>query len=161
MDISHVLRRAAVVLGVTMAILFVGARVAFVGVAERYSRDFSSSSSREAESRGVLRGRPAVSADDIVLSGDTLRIVDAWVEQVTHLEYPFFLWRREIQDPRYRLMLTASSGWKPTDHRCGGSLRYSDTLGLGSINNTHFFHVRDDADFPDPIQLSVVQAPGC
>src|SRR5687768_15378606 len=99
MDISHVFKRAAVVLGVTLAILFVGARVALITVTERYSRDFSSSSSKEAESRGVLRNRLAVSADDIVLYGDTLRIVDAWVEQVTHLEYPFFLWRREIQDP--------------------------------------------------------------
>ena len=160
----HVPRWAKIV---TVAILVLGVgaavvdRVVVAAVVGTYSPDWASTSSTDAATRGLLRARPVVTPSVLVYRGDSLAIVDAWVEQATRIEYKWLLFRQELREPRYRLVLKASEDWNPTDFRCDDWLRYSDTIPLGEAGSRVFFDVQPTSGFPEIIRLRVTQFESC
>ena len=162
MDLSRLLKRTLVVLAVVAAIVAIPSRYAYVGIQERYSRDWNAASSADAEARGILQARPVITPATVQYLGDSLSFVDAWVEQVTRIEYPWYLFRREVKEPRYRLVLQASNDWKP-NFRCNERLVHSDSIGLSMSQSdvTEFYSVRTEPSFPDTIQLGIEKHGEC
>lgn len=159
------LPRWAKIVTVVVLVLGIGAavvnRVVVAAVVETYSPDWASTSSTDAAKRGLLRARPVVAPQVLVYRGDSLRIVDAWVEQVTRVEYKWLLLRQELREARYRLVLKASKDWHPTDFRCDERLRHSDSISLSESGSREFFDVRSTPTFPDTIRLRVTQSESC
>ena len=141
--------------------VFIAWNVVMGGVTEFYSPGWYARSSTEAAARGLLRARPVVVPRRHFFHGDSLTIDDAWVEQATHVEYRWYLLRREIRDPRYRLVLRAGADWQPTAFGCDRWLAYGDSTSLGMSGWSYFIDVRHDQAFPDTVRLVVVRSPAC
>ena len=158
------LRIAGIALLVVVLLAAAAFRVVDVGVTEFYSRGWISESAADAARRGVLRAQPTVIGSRQLYEGDSLSIAEAWIEQITRIEYKWYLQRRVIALPRHRLVLRAAPGWRPTDYSCDRWLVYSDTIRLGESGSRLFFDEGLTPPFPDTVRLGVVSRsaePGC
>ena len=73
---------------------------------ETYSSRWQSASTENAKYRGVFVKSPTIIPGQLQPSDSVeLRVVDAWVERPTHIEYRWLFWRREVQDSGYRLVV--------------------------------------------------------
>jgi hypothetical protein len=127
-----------------------------VGVTEHYSPGWMSESSADAARRGLLRARPALTAQRQFFRGDTLVLAEAWVEQATRVEYQWYLRRRVVQLPQYRLVLRAAPTWRATDYSCDQRLVYADSIELGESQSRFFVKVGLRPPFPDTVRVRVI-----
>lgn len=148
--------------GVFLALVllaFAAAQLVAVGVTEYYSRAWHAASSTDAVARGILRARPALPVRDVRFEGAPLHVRDAWVEQATRIEYRWYLWRRQVLEPRYRLVLLADPVRVPRHYDCDEWLAYADTVRLGD-GGDDFFTPIAGPPFPDTVRLRVVRPHG-
>jgi hypothetical protein len=130
-----------------------------VTVAEFYSPNWHSSSSRDAEQRGVLLARLPVTPDSIVLDGQRLAVEEAWVEPQTHVIYRYFLFRRLVRDPKQLLIVrTSMPDYRRVETRVPGSyaeryLAYNDSLGFSSVVGSRFWIGNAPTPLPDTVRL--------
>jgi len=137
-------------------------RVVEVGVTEFYSPGWYSRSSADAQRRGLLIRRPAVVIEPATYRGAPLRVTDAWIERVTHVEHPFYLWRRVVRDPAVRLVVLARrddapapAAWcdeRPSEPH-GGGLTSSGTMDRPEWTLQR--KLSGDPPFPDTIRLTM------
>jgi hypothetical protein len=75
-------------------------------VEEHYSSGWYSETTENAQYREVFVASPIV-VPAVLRVGDSveLRVVDAWVERPTHVEYRWLVRRTEVQDSGYRLVV--------------------------------------------------------
>jgi hypothetical protein len=153
-----------ILIGLVVLAVLAGAgwRVVEAGVTEHYSPGWYSRSSAEAARKGVLLRRPVVVAESLTYKGMPLRVTDAWIEQVTHVEYPLYLWRRVVRDSAERLVILThkDAGPEPEiwcdegvsiDGGYEGRLAHSGTFEQGQ-----WFTSRTpgtDPPFPDTIRV--------
>lgn len=141
-------------------VAFVGFMVIDAGIAEHYSRGWHSRSSAEAAAKGILVRRPVVIAESLVFRGAPVTIADAWIEHVTRVEAPYYVWRRTVRDSAVRLVvLTRGPRAEPADY-CD-EVSFADGRRFGHsagdwVATSHPAH----APFPDTIRL-VVERSGC
>lgn len=154
----------SVIIGLAIVALLGAAawRVVEAGVTEHYSPGWYSRSSSEAERRGLLIRRPVVVIEPAEYRGAPLHVTDAWLEQVTHVEYPFYLWRRVVRDSTIRLVVLARRDSAPEpvtwcDER--PSEPYGGRLaGSGTTQRPEWIRERHpgvDPPFPDTIRLTM------
>lgn len=141
-------------------------RVVEADVAEYYSPGWYSSSSAEAARRGVLVRRPVIEADSLTYEGAPVRVSDAWIEQVTHVEYPWYLWRREVRDPALRLIVIGARDHVPPGRFCDEGLTdgYTERFASsGTSDRPVWYSVRragSDPPFPDTLRLAIIPHAG-
>lgn len=92
---------------------------------ETYSRDWRSTSSEDANRRGLFVSSPVIVPAVVAVSPAVdLRVTDAWVERPTHIEYRWIFARQEVKDSAYRLVVRlaktphSDSGWTDLSRRC-------------------------------------------
>jgi hypothetical protein len=90
-----------IVVGACVAVL---RQILVAQVMGRASRHWTSTSAADARRRGVLVGEPVVTTPVIQADSFQAAVTDAWVEEVTHLEYRFLFFKREVREGRYRLV---------------------------------------------------------
>ena len=76
-----------------------------MGTESYYSPYWTSSSSDDARARGVFVASPVIATPVIEVDGFQATVTDAWVEEVTRIEYKYFLFDREVREGRYRLVI--------------------------------------------------------
>jgi hypothetical protein len=147
------------VLGVLAA---AGFRIVDAGATEFYSPGWYSGSSAEAASKGILLRRPVVVAESLTYKGMPLRVTDAWIEQVTHVEYPFYLWRRVVRDSAQRLVILTHKQTGPEPEVwCDEGVSINDgyegrLASSGTFERGEWFTSRTpgiDPPFPDTIRV--------
>jgi hypothetical protein len=130
-----------------------------VSLTEFYSPGWHSSSSRDAEQRGVLLARLPVTPDSITLGGQRLAVEEAWVEPQTHVIYRYFLFRRLVRDPRQLLIVrTSMPDYRRVETRVPGSyaeryLAYNASLGFSSVVGSRFWIGNAPTSLPDTVRL--------
>jgi hypothetical protein len=141
-------------------VAFAGFQVMNAGIVEHYSPGWHSESSAEAEREGILVRRVAVVPDSLTAGGTHVRIVDAWVEQVTRVEAPLFVFRRTVRDTATRLVLVGRRTGAPSDSGCFDRLYRAPGEwlgGAGSGQRPLWLDVADprhDPPFGDTIHLA-------
>jgi len=98
------LRITTTVLVVVGVCLAVARWILVVQIMSYYSRRWTSQSSTDARRRGILVAAPVVATPIIQADSFQATVTDAWVEEVTHLEYRFLFFKREVREGRYRLV---------------------------------------------------------
>jgi hypothetical protein len=83
---------------VVLVLVVAGYQVVETSIVEFYSPEWHSDSSAEAQARGILVKRVVAVPRTIPWDSTTLHVADAWIEHRTHVEYAFFLFRREVLD---------------------------------------------------------------
>jgi hypothetical protein len=155
------LRITGAVAAVLLLVAFVGFRVMNTVIIEHYSRGWHATSSASAATRGILRGRPVIVPGDLVYERRPLHITDAWFEQATHIDHRWYLFRHEVVDPRYRLVLLADRRAGGRDVDCNDSLAHgADSTEFGTGGDA-FFDDRVMPPFPDTLHVSVIHRSGC
>ena len=145
-------------LGMLLLLLFLGlaaGQLITVSITEFYSPGWHSSSSGDAEQRGVLIVRLPVTPDSITLDGQRLAVHEAWVEPQTHVTYRYFLFRRLVRDPTQRLIVRTSM---PDYRRVSASqegryLAYNDSLGFSMVSGSQFWIGDAPTSLPDTVRL--------
>lgn len=153
--VSRWLKPVAIVVVALGVAALVAWRVVDVSATEYFSHAAHATSSVDAEERGILRARPAVPARDFAYEGRHLHIRDAWIEQVTRLDYRFYVWPREIREPAYRLVLLADPASGPGKFDCDEWLVAGDSAALSNGDDDFFEPVQPP--FPDTVRLHVVR----
>src|SRR6266581_1857151 len=110
---------SAVAAVIILAATGVAWRLMQVGIVESYSRSWHSNTSRESERRGFLVARLITDPPQIRCKGVVFDITDAWIEPRTHVEYPFYLFRREVRDTGYYLIVTNAARDTTNAWACG------------------------------------------
>ena len=153
--------------------LAVGAALAGMGaclvvdraVNEHYSPGWHSETTENAMHRKVFVGSPAVVPAMLRLGGAVeLRVVDAWIERPTHVEYRWLVRRTEVQDSGYRLVVHLAqvprdtTVWTYASGRCfvWGDFHVDGQRPAVSGNgDVRILVVRADRPFADTVRLSV------
>ena len=99
------LRESLVVLAVLGVGYLVLNQLLVVSVNGYYSPGWTSQSSSEARARGILISTPVVATPQLQSDTIPVKVVDAWIEEVTRLEYRFYLIEREVREGRYRMVV--------------------------------------------------------
>ena len=141
----------AVILSVAFALW-----VVVIQESEISSRHWTAASSADAAARKLLRARPAVTPPTFEYLGQSITVGDAWVEQVTHVSYGLYLFRRTVQDPYYRLVVKGVPSAERETVTAGEHLVYADSLCLGSMTGSVFFNEDLQPPFPDTVRLRVL-----
>ena len=149
-------------LGILLLLLCVGlaaAQLIRVSLAEFYSASWHSSSSGDAEQRGLLLARLPVTPDSVTLDGQRLAVQEAWVEPQTHVIYRFFLFRRLVRDPKHLLIVRTSRPdyrrveTRVPDSHAGRYLAYNDSLGFASVISGQLWIGDAPTSLPDTVRL--------
>lgn len=160
------MRRAALctVLGLA-ALALVAWRVVYVGVTEHYSPDWHSASSADAARRGTLVRRLAVRHDPMTFGGAPVRVTDAWAERVTRVEYPYFLWRREVIEPGQQVVVVMErDAAAPPARWCDEWLAHDDGARFGGYGGTErrpIWTTIVPGAAPDTLRLTMLRKPEC
>jgi hypothetical protein len=158
------------VIGVVAATVFLGGASSFLvsrAVDQFYSPVWRSDNSNDAKRRGVFVTSPVV-VPAVVAASDSvdLRVTDAWVERPTHAEYRWGLFRREVQDSAYRVVVLLTqvphSGDASTTFT-GGCFASVDLYldgrrggWSGDFAHHEIFQV-SSSPFPDTLRLTIVR----
>jgi hypothetical protein len=151
------LARVLVGLAIVAAVVW---RVLDVTTTEAYSREWHRASSAEAAARGQLGARPAIPVTAVQFQGRTVHVVDAWVEQVTHVTYAAFLVEHEEREPLYRLVLRTTTDAGAADYTCDARLVWGDSATLRT-DGDYLIGERLVPPFPDSVAVRVVRRPQC
>jgi hypothetical protein len=133
-------------------------------VEEAYSSGWYSETTENAQYRKVYVSSPTVVPAALRL-GDSveLRVVDAWVERPTHIEYHWLVRRTEVRDSGYRLVvhlaqvLRDSSVWTYARGRCFVSAEFEvngDGTGVSGNGDVKILVAQHDRPFADTVRLN-------
>jgi hypothetical protein len=138
------------------------------GIEEYYSPGWHSSSTENARYRRAFLASPTIVPGELRLEDSMeLRVVDAWVERPTHVEYRWGLWRRELQDPRYRLVINlvqvpvGTAQWTYASGRDLASFKLlieDQAPTYGGNANVQTVWLESETPFPDVIHLRLLES---
>ena len=155
-------RTTKIIVSIVVALVLVvalGLRWIDIAVSESYSYGWTAKSSSEAESEGRLAARLAVLTPDIELNGARYCVADAWIERAYRVDYVLLLYRRQILDDKYRLLVrlepadTGAFEERLEQQLMGGDwLAYNDTLQF-SVTSGDLWYTTVEPPFPAQIHL--------
>jgi hypothetical protein len=159
-------RRVGMALVAVIGLLWsAGCFVVSRAIDETYSAGWRSSTSNDARRRGVFVSSPVVKPAVVAASGAVdLRVIDAWVEHPTHIEYTWVFLRHEVRDSTYRLithlakMPHSETAWTDLSRRCFAFVDFylnGARVGVSGDFAHEELIYQSTVPIPDTVQLRV------
>jgi hypothetical protein len=148
--------------GTLVILALIAYRAVEVSITEFYSPEWHSDSSAEAQQRGVFVKRVIAVPETVAWDSTPFRIKDAWIERRTHVEYAFLLWRRELVDSGFRLILRTEpigQAGAVMPFSSADWLGYNDSLRFDTWSGSTFWLRTLHGDLPDTVRLRVLRRP--